>query len=79
MTPGFDRITIDPARCGGQPTVRCLRIPVATIVRDVAAGKSTAEILDAYPELEAEDVRQALGYAAWLATGAFTPHPNEAA
>jgi uncharacterized protein (DUF433 family) len=79
MPEKFDRITIDPRRCGGQPTVRGLRIPIATIVREVAAGKTTEDILDAYPELEREDIRQALAYAAWLATGSFTPHPNEAA
>lgn len=79
MPAKLDRITIDSGRCGGQPTVRDLRIPIATILREVAAGKSNAEILDAYPELEPEDIRQALAYAAWLATGSFSPHPNEAA
>ncbi len=79
MEVNFDRITIDPRRCGGQPTVRGLRIPIATIVRDLAVGKTIVEILDAYPELEPEDVRQALAYAAWLATGAFSPLPVEAA
>jgi uncharacterized protein (DUF433 family) len=79
MPTKFDRITIDSGRCGGQPTVRDLRIPVATIVREVAAGRSNAQVLDAYPELEIEDIRQALAYAAWLATGSFSPHPNEAA
>ena len=79
MPAKFDRITIDPGRCGGQPTVRGLRIPIATIVREVAAGKSADEILDAYPEIEREDISQALAYAAWLATGSFSPHPNEAA
>ena len=79
MPANFERITIDPRRCGGQPTVRDLRIPIATIVREVAAGRSIDEVLDAYPELEREDIQQALAYAAWLATGSFSPHPNEAA
>ena len=49
---------------GGVPCIRGLRIPVATIVGMVADGMSDREILDAYPDLEAEDVREALRYAA---------------
>ena len=75
----FDRITVDPRRCGGQPTLRGLRIPVATIVRDLSCGKTREEILQSYPELEIEDITQALAYAAWLATDAFAPFPIEAA
>jgi uncharacterized protein (DUF433 family) len=79
MATVFDRITIDSRRCGGQPTMRGLRIPVATIVRELAAGRSEEDVLDAYPDLEREDIRQALAYAAWLATESFAPHPTEAA
>jgi len=60
----FARITADPARMGGVPCIRNLRIPVATVVEMVADGMSTAEILKAYPDLEAEDVREALRFAA---------------
>jgi uncharacterized protein (DUF433 family) len=60
----FDRITIDPRQCGGVPCIRRLRIPVATVVGLVAEGKTTQQILDDYPDLEAEDVAQALAYAA---------------
>jgi uncharacterized protein (DUF433 family) len=49
---------------GGVPCIRSLRIPVATVVEMVADGMSTAEILQAYPDLEAEDVREALRFAA---------------
>lgn len=62
--PRFPRITIDPSQMGGVPCIRGLRIPVATVVGMVADGMSKDEILDAYPDLEAEDVREALRYAA---------------
>jgi len=61
---GFARITVDPHQMGGVPCLRHLRIPVATIVDMVAEGISLAEILGAYPDLEAEDIREALRYAA---------------
>lgn len=56
----FDRITIDPQKMDGVPCIRGLRIPVATVVGMVADGMSTDEILDAYPDLEPEDVEAAL-------------------
>jgi uncharacterized protein (DUF433 family) len=52
---------------GGRACIRGMRITVSLIVNLVANGLSTEEILTNYPYLEAEDVRQALGYAAWLA------------
>jgi uncharacterized protein (DUF433 family) len=61
---GFSRITTNAARMGGVPCIRGLRIPVATVVGMVAEGMKEAEILAAYPDLEAEDVREALLYAA---------------
>ena len=60
----FTRITADPARMGGVPCIRDLRMPVATIVGMVADGMSMADILRAYPDLEAEDVIEALRFAA---------------
>lgn len=60
----FERITVDPERMGGVPCIRGLRIPVATVVGMVADGMSQEEILEAYPDLEAEDIREALHYAA---------------
>ena len=60
----FARITIRPDQMGGVPCVRGLRIPVATVVGMVADGMTEAEILRAYPDLEAADIREALHYAA---------------
>jgi uncharacterized protein (DUF433 family) len=60
----FRRITVNPGQMGGLPCIRGLRIPVVTVVAMVADGMTTAEILAAYPDLEAEDMREALHYAA---------------
>jgi uncharacterized protein (DUF433 family) len=60
----FVRITINPDVMGGLPVIRGLRMPVATVVAMVADGMSVAEILDDFPDLEAEDVAEALRYAA---------------
>jgi len=61
----MNRITLDPAVMGGKPCIRGLRVTVGTIIGLLATGQSRQEILNAYPYLEAEDVRQALVYAAW--------------
>jgi uncharacterized protein (DUF433 family) len=60
----FTRITVDPNQMGGLPCIRSLRIPVATVVGMIGEGMAEAEILNAYPDLEVEDVREALLYAA---------------
>jgi len=60
----FSRITIDSNQMGGVPCIRGLRIPVATVVAMVADRMTEAEILDAYPDLETEDIRQSLLFAA---------------
>ena len=62
----FDRITANPQQMGGVPCIRGLRIPVSTIVGMVADGMSVPEILEAYPDLDSDDVAQALRYAAYL-------------
>lgn len=62
----LDRITVDPKVCLGQPTLRGMRITVSVVLKMLAAGKSIPDVLAAYPELEAEDVRQAIQYAAWV-------------
>jgi len=59
----FARITVRPDQMGGVPCIRGLRIPIATVVGMVADGMGDQEILDAYPDLEAEDVREAMRYA----------------
>jgi len=63
---GFDCITFDPNIMGGQACIRGMRIPVSLIVNLIAHGKSFDEILEEYPNLEPEDIKQALEYAAWL-------------
>ncbi len=68
------RITFDPAQMGGQACIRGLRIPVATVVRCVANGMSTEDILDAYPDLEQRDIAEALQYAAALTEDRVIPH-----
>ena len=60
----FERITIKPDVMGGLPVIRGLRMPVATVVAMVADGMSVAEILDDFPDLEADDIAEALRYAA---------------
>jgi len=62
----LDRITIDPNVCLGQPTLRGMRITVSVVLKMLAAGKAVQDVLAAYPELEAEDVQQAMRYAAWV-------------
>lgn len=63
----FTRITATPEVMGGKPCIRGLRVTVGTIVGLVAADRSTEEILTLYPYLEAPDIAEALGYAAWRA------------
>ena len=60
----FTRITVDLEQMGGVPCLRSLRIPVSTVVGMVAESMSDEEILQAYPDLEREDIREALLYAA---------------
>jgi uncharacterized protein (DUF433 family) len=61
----FDRITLNPKVMGGKPCIRGMRVTVGMIVGMLAAGHSVPEMLELYPYLEEEDIRQALGYAAW--------------
>jgi uncharacterized protein (DUF433 family) len=60
----FTRITVDPNKMGGVPCIRGLRIPVATVVGMIADGMTEAEILAAYPDLQGDDLTEALRYAA---------------
>lgn len=62
----LNRITADPAKMGGVPCIRGLRIPVATIIGLVADEMTYIEILEAYPDLELEDIKEALRFAAYL-------------
>ena len=72
-TNTFDRITFDPAVMGGRACIRGMRITVGLVVTLVADGATTDEILADYPDLEADDIRQALGYAAWLTREEIIP------
>jgi len=60
----YTRITVNPKQMGGVPCIRGLRIPVATVVEMVAEGMTEKKILKAYPDLEPEDIHEALCYAA---------------
>ena len=60
----FKRVTINARQMGGVPCLRGLQIPVGTIVALVAEGQTTSEILALYPDLETEDIREALLFAA---------------
>jgi len=64
--PTLDRITFDPQIMGGRACIRGMRIPVSVIVGQIAHGATFDEILADYPDLEPEDIQQALEYAAWL-------------
>jgi uncharacterized protein (DUF433 family) len=70
--PALEQITFDPQRItfnakvmGGKPCIRGMRVTVGMIVGLVASGKSAKEIIESFPYLEEEDIRQALRYAAW--------------
>ena len=64
----FERITVNPEICQGQPCIRGLRITVTHILKLLASGKTSNQIVDDYPELEVEDVNEAIKYAAWFAS-----------
>ena len=74
----FERISVDPAQMGGVPCVRQLRIPVATVLRLLAGGRSEAEILSEYPDLEKDDIRECLRFAAASAMERELPLPHPA-
>ncbi|MDX1984587.1 MAG: DUF433 domain-containing protein [Bryobacteraceae bacterium] len=75
----FDRITFAGDVLGGRACIRGLRISVALLVNLVANGMAAGDILDEYPDLEAEDIHQALAYAAALANEEFHPFTPTAA
>ena len=68
---GFERITADPNILGGKACIRGMRISVSLIVNLVANGMTIDEIIVDYPDLEPEDIRQSLRYAAWTASDAI--------
>jgi uncharacterized protein (DUF433 family) len=74
----FERITVDPAQMGGVPCVRHLRIPVATVLRMLAGGLTEHEILSEYPDLQQDDIRECLRFAAATAMERELPLPQSA-
>ena len=71
--PQLTRITRDPAVMGGKPCIRGMRVTVGTVVGLVAAGHTRDEIISEYPYFEAEDISEALSYAAWRAEEVEVP------
>lgn len=79
MTALLDRISIDPAVCGGKPCIRGTRIWVSLILDSLAAGASEAEVRDDYPQLAHEDILAAIAYGAEAARERIIPIPLEPA
>ena len=75
----FTRITLDPDKCFGKPCIRGLRMPVSSILAYLSAGMSVEEMLRQWPELEREDISDALGYAAWAMEERIVPRAEVAA
>ena len=69
----FDRITFEPSKMGGRACIRGMRITVGLVVSLVASGLSAAEIIEEHPDLEPDDIRQALEYAAWIVREEVVP------
>jgi uncharacterized protein (DUF433 family) len=69
----FQRITLDPEKCFGKPCIRGLRMPISSILSYLSSGMSIDEILAEWPELEREDIYEALGYAAWAMEERLVP------
>ncbi|MEM7760678.1 MAG: DUF433 domain-containing protein [Cyanobacteria bacterium P01_A01_bin.40] len=74
----LERITFNPHMMAGQACIRGMRIPVSLIVNLVANGKPFAEILSEYPDLELDDIKQSLQYAALLTRETVYPFPTNA-
>jgi len=69
----FDRITLNPEKCFGRPCIRGLRLPVTSILSYLSSGMTVEDILKEWPELEPEDIYQALAYAAWAMDERIVP------
>ncbi|WP_256556010.1 DUF433 domain-containing protein [Oscillatoria sp. HE19RPO] len=76
MLEQLDRITFNPKVMTGKACIRGMRLPVSLVVNLVSNGKTAAEIIEDYPYLEPEDIRQALLYAAWLTEERAIPIKN---
>jgi uncharacterized protein (DUF433 family) len=69
----FNRVTFDPKILGGRACIRGMRIPVSVLVSQAAQGASHEEVMKDYPDLEPEELRPAMEYAAWLASEEIHP------
>ena len=76
MTTPLDRIAIDPQVCFGKPCIKGTRIWVSLILDFLASGESEAQILAAYPQLEPDDIRAAIAYAAEVARERIVPRAS---
>ena len=72
----FDRITLNPEVCFGKPCIRGLRMPVASVLGYLSSGMTIKKILNSWPELEANDIYQALAYASWAMEESVLPVPG---
>jgi uncharacterized protein (DUF433 family) len=79
MTPLLKRISIDPRVCFGKPCIKGTRIWVSLILDFLASGETEGQILAAHPQLQADDIRAALAYAAEIARERIVPIPSTAA
>ncbi len=75
----FDRITLNPEICFGKPCIRGMRMPVASVLGYLSSGMAINEILKSWPELEADDIYQALAYASWAMEETVLPAPGAVA
>jgi len=79
MTSPLDRISIDPKVCFGKPCIKGTRVWVSLILDFLASGETEAQILASYPQLQPEDIRAALAYAAEVTRERIVPIPSAAA
>ncbi len=78
LQPRFDRITIEPAKLGGHPCIRGMRITVRRVLELIATYDDRKELLAEYPDLEQEDLQQALSFAAAAVDGSMDSHIDAA-
>ncbi|HEU0291599.1 MAG TPA: DUF433 domain-containing protein [Anaerolineales bacterium] len=75
----FDRITLNPEICFGKPSIRRMRMPVTSVLGYLSSGMTIKNILKSWPELEADDIYQALAYASWAMDATVLPTPGAVA
>ncbi len=75
----FDRITLDPEVCFGKPCIRGMRMPIASVLGYLSSRMVIKDILKSWPELEADDIYQALAYASWAMEESVLPMPGTVA